>query len=93
MLPHEPQTKPSEKMNSETKPTPTQQPLPIWVRLPRNNESCRFTGLRRSKIYSLITGENPAVESRVVNAGGGGRGVRLIRLQSLLNFIEESPGN
>lgn len=70
--------------------TPQTTAAPVWVRLPAAGKSCPHTGLRRGTLYSLITGDSPKVESRLVNPGRGGRGVRLIRLASLLAFIEKS---
>ncbi len=62
----------------------TPQP-PIWIRLPRKGH-CPYTGLCRSVMWRAIkTGE---IETTHLRKPGSRRGSRLIRLESLLRFIE-----
>ncbi len=67
-------------MNPQTSPNPR------WIR----PADCRpITGLTRSHIYQLI-GEG-RIKSRVLKRAGTARGVRLIDVRSLLDFIESLP--
>jgi hypothetical protein len=59
---------------------------PIYIRPPRSG-NCPFTGLSKSKIYQLISGENPPVKSVSMRDGANARGTRLIHFQSLLDYI------
>ena len=61
--------------------------LPKWIRTPTKGV-CEWTGLSRGKIYQLIGGEHPKVKSVSVASEGRTRGVRLINLQSLLDYID-----
>ena len=60
--------------------------LPKWIRTPSNGV-CEWTGLSRGKMYQLIGGETPKVRSVSVAGEGKKRGVRLVELESLLNYI------
>jgi len=65
--------------------------LPQWVRLPRDGEKERYSGLSRSSIWRLI--QAGVIESKVLKNPlnpTAKRGSRLIRLSSLLKAIEES---
>ena len=59
---------------------------PIYIRPPRSG-NCPYTGLSRSKIFQLISGENPPVKSVSMRADTQIRGTRLINFQSLLDYI------
>lgn len=61
-------------------------PEPIWIRLPRAGETCCYSNIPRSTLYLLAT--SGRIESRKIYPTGGSRGVLLIRLSSLLDFIE-----
>jgi len=65
---------------------------PKYIRLPKGKELCRYSGLRRSKLYSLISPTKAnnfttVVESVSLRQPGTKRGTRLIVLQSLLDYI------
>ncbi len=54
---------------------------------------CAFTGLGRSKMTALImpsrkNGRRPAVRSVVLREPGAKRGVRLVHLPSLLEYLD-----
>lgn len=68
--------------------TQTHTPLPEYIRLPKSGTRCPFSGLSRSGLNALVLGSNPPVKSRCVKRRFAVRGVRLINLQSLLDFIE-----
>lgn len=61
--------------------------LPEFIRLPRPGKRCYWTGLTRSAMNDLILGENPKVASMVLARGGADRGVRLVSLSALLDFL------
>ena len=66
---------------------------PEWIRLPQGG-LCPWTGLTRSKLYELIlpcakNGFQPAVRSVCLAPLGTKKGVRLIHLESLLNYLHE----
>jgi hypothetical protein len=61
--------------------------LPDFTRLPKTGEVCRFTGLTRSTLNQLILGENPPVKSLVIKQDGSKRGIRLVHLPSLLDYL------
>jgi hypothetical protein len=69
---------------------------PIWIRYPRDGSLCPWTGLTRFKLRELTepTDERPKPPVRSVsmpNEGGNKRNVRLIHLQSLLDYLESLP--
>jgi len=69
---------------------------PIWIRLPKYGDRCEFTGLSRSTLAELIrpcksTGENARVEAKTIERSGATRGITLINLKSLLDFINAQP--
>jgi hypothetical protein len=66
---------------------------PEWIRLPRSGQACRYTSLKRSLLNSLVlpcaaNRYKPPVRSVVLRKKGNLTGVRLIHLQSLLDYIE-----
>lgn len=61
--------------------------LPAYVRLPRSGRREHFSGLSRTALYELTTGHRPPVESVVIRKRGAVRGVRLVNLQSLLDYL------
>jgi len=71
-----------------------------YIRLPRADQRDPHTGLSRSTLDRLVRAQpcndfKPPVESRVVNVRGNPatkRGIRLIRLQSLLDYLNSRPG-
>lgn len=63
---------------------------PIWIRLPRNNEKCKYTGLSRTALNGIILGKNPPVRSVSLKKRYAVRGTRLIHLQSLLDYIDNA---
>ena len=60
---------------------------PTYIRAPRTG-NCPHTGLSRSKLYELISGDNPQVKSISLKRGDQQRATRLIHFQSLLDYIE-----
>lgn len=62
------------------------QNLPIWIRLPTASQRDVYTGLTRSVLYRLI--REGRIESKVIRQEGKPTGVRLIRLRSLLDYID-----
>ena len=64
------------------------EPLPIWLRLPKAGARCPITSLTRSALNELILGSNPPVESLVLRKKDARRGIRLIRLSSLLAHLD-----
>ena len=60
---------------------------PTYIRAPRTG-NCPHTGLSRSKLYELISGDNPPVRSISLKRGDQQRATRLIHFQSLLDYIE-----
>lgn len=59
---------------------------PVWIRIPRASDREQHTGLTRTALYRLI--KEGHVESKVLKQPGKKTGVRLIRLRSLLDYIE-----
>lgn len=67
---------------------------PEFIRLPRVGTADPLTGLRRSLLNSLIlptaqNGNKPPVRSIVLRKPGCKRGVRLIHLASLLDYLNQ----
>lgn len=66
--------------------------LPIWIRLPRSGERCIYTGLSRSALNELILpseqNQKPLVASISLKKAHEVRGIRLIKLQSLLEVLD-----
>jgi hypothetical protein len=70
----------------------SQSSKPEWIRLPTKGR-CAYTGLSRSTLYTLIApceanGHRPPVRSVSLRRRGNTKGVRLIYLQSLLDYLE-----
>lgn len=66
---------------------------PEWIRLPKSGNACRYTSLNRSILNFLVlpsaaNGYNPPVRSVALRKKGAAKGVRLIHLQSLLDYLE-----
>ena len=61
---------------------------PAYIRLPKPKERCAWTGLSRGTLNDLILGPHAPVESVVICQEGASRGVRLIKLRSLLDYLE-----
>ena len=59
---------------------------PTYIRAPRTG-NCPHTGLSRSKLYELISGDNPQVKSISLKRGDQQRATRLIHFQSLLEYL------
>ena len=70
-------------------------PKPEWIRLPKAGENEFFTGLKRDLISALCAsgsdGSSPQVRSKIVRKDGARRHIRLVNLQSLLNYVEGLP--
>jgi len=62
---------------------------PAWVRLPTGGHPCPWTGLKRSKLNSLILGANAPVKSVSLRKRGQTKGTRLIYLPSLLGYLHQ----
>ncbi len=60
-----------------------QEAQPVWVRVPAGSEAEKFTGLKRNVINELIGRKE--IDSKVVS------GCRLVRLASLLGWVEAQP--
>lgn len=78
--------------NSETTPviaSPESEAnsLPEFIRLPKAGYRCAWTGLSRGSINDLILGPDAPVQSVLVKQPGASRGVRLVHLGSLLDFL------
>ena len=78
----------------------TASPAPIWIRLPARGAACPWTGLSRSSLLRLSAPmpsnkRKPPVQSVLLACDGTAKrntrkkGVRLIKLASLLAFIEQ----
>ena len=80
----------------EVPPLVAQALVPEFIRLPRVGTECPHTGLRRSKINSLIlpseiNGGHPPVKSFVLRRRGSRTGVRLVEFRSLVDYIRQHP--
>ena len=84
----------SSRPDDDTVEAPPPKPLrPEWIRLPQGGP-CPWTGLSRSKLHELIlpreqNGFKPPVRSVCLAPAGKTKGVRLIHLQSLLDYLYE----
>ena len=78
-------------MKKDTSP-PTSPPLPIVVRMPKSGQKETYSNLGRTQI-DMVTrpqpGNNfdPPVKSHIFAAKGAARGVRLVNLESLLDYV------
>jgi hypothetical protein len=59
---------------------------PEWLRIPA---AVRVSGLSRTQLFALIA--EGAIDSRHIKKPGNVEGIRLIRLSSLLNYIDSVP--
>jgi hypothetical protein len=71
-------------------------PQPEFIRLPRRGQ-CPHSGLSRSYLIGLIlpnqeNGNNPPVRSVCLRKAGRLRGVRLISLPSLIDYVNGQEG-
>ena len=69
------------------------QSYPEWIRLPRSGDKCPYSNLSRSTLNNLIlpcaaNGHCPPVKSASIRARYATRGIRMINLPSLLEYIE-----
>jgi hypothetical protein len=65
---------------------------PEWIRLPRTNQRCPYTGLSRSGLNELILASKandfkPPVRSVVSRKRGAIRGTRLINFDSICDYL------
>lgn len=65
---------------------------PEYIRLPRQNERCQITGLSRATLIELCVPSRknsfkPKVASRHLKRPGAIRGIRLVHLQSLRDYL------
>jgi hypothetical protein len=70
--------------------------FPAFIRLPRSGNRCPVSNLTRTAIDKLTRPQpdndfKPPVKSRVLKARGATRGVRLVEVQSLLNYLNNLP--
>jgi hypothetical protein len=56
-----------------------------WVRMPKPDE--RFMGLSRATPHQILTDPTTGVRSAVIKKPGARRGIRLIYLPSLLDYL------
>jgi hypothetical protein len=66
-----------------------------YIRLPKLGQRCVITGLSRAKLYELIlpndrNGFRPPVASQCLRKKGAQRGIRLILLESLMQYLSGS---
>jgi hypothetical protein len=66
---------------------------PEWIRLPKSGHLCPWTGLTRSKLNELVlpcpaNDGKAVVKSICLRKRGAQKGVRLIHLRSLLDYLE-----
>lgn len=61
---------------------------PVYIRLPKPGTLCPYTSLSRSILNGLILGPGAPVKSVSLRKRHTIRGVRLIHLQSLLEYLE-----
>lgn len=78
----------NEFLCSEVRKEPSVSNGPVWIRLPREGRRCPHTNLTRASLNKLILGDKPKVESIALKGEGTARGVRLIRLSSLLDYLD-----
>jgi hypothetical protein len=69
--------------------------FPAFIRVPRSGSRCPISNLTRTAIDKLTRAQpdndfRPPVKSRVLKARGATRGVRLVEVQSLLNYLEDA---
>lgn len=62
--------------------------LPVWIRASTIGPE-HYSGFGRSKLYELA--HRNLIDSRSIREPGQTRGTRLFRLQSILDYIENTP--
>lgn len=90
----------SSVLNTETfKKTELGSPMayPAFIRLPKPPSHCPLTGLSRSSLNQLIlpceaNDFRPRVRSKVLKGKDAVRGIRLIEVQSLLDYLNSLNG-
>jgi hypothetical protein len=70
--------------------------FPAFVRLPRSGSRCPVSNLTRTAIDQLVRPQplnnfRPPVKSRVLKARNARRGIRLVEVKSLLDYINRLP--
>jgi site-specific DNA recombinase len=65
---------------------------PVYIRLPKPGEKCPITGLSRAKLNELILPNernhyDPPVASKSLRKAGAQKGVRLVLLESLMQYL------
>ena len=65
--------------------------LPEFIRYPKPPGVDPVAGLKRTALHRLVKGGQ--VESISVRQPGRGRGIRLIRVSSLLAYLERQPND
>ena len=84
----------------QTNPPTTQPPSgnstggPVYIRLPKPGDKCPITGLSRPKLNELILPNernhySPPVASKSLRKAGARKGVRLVLLESLMQYLAE----
>ena len=71
---------------------------PRYIRLPKTGTRCPHSGLSRSTLNTLIlpskeNGFRPSVKSKIVAQPEKKRGVRLIVYSSLMDYLDNLPGD
>lgn len=69
-----------------------------WIRLPHPGATCPFSGLKRTTLAELCVPSRkndfePPVHSKLLKKKYAQRGIRLIHLGSLMEFINGLPSN
>jgi hypothetical protein len=54
----------------------------------RPYEAARMCGIKKSRLYQLLTESNGQIKTCILKSPGAARGARLINLSSLLAYIE-----
>jgi len=65
-----------------------------WIRLPKDQEKCPYTGLSRSTLNEILTETDPLTGEKLVKSlvkikPGAKRGIKLINLESVLDYLEK----
>lgn len=93
LLPDPSGSKETPELQQITCPTNQSRPGdPVYVRLPKPGEKCSITGLSRAKLNELILPNErnnftPPVASKSLRQKGAQRGIRLVLLESLMNYL------
>lgn len=69
---------------------------PAFVRIPKSGERCPLTGLTRGVMNNLTlpcsaNRYTPPVRSRILRQPGKNRGVKLVEVDSLLEYLNSLP--